>query len=536
MTPRFRRRLTATAVLTTLTLLVGLTLWRAFVARPGGRFPILADVPVARLPAERPARKVRPTLRAAVEAARAGQGDPSGVAFLVDLVEQVDLDAFGALLDERSLRERKSRRRKPFLDALTLVADDRQAGLLAALERLRVAGRVARYDPFRIVNRVAVVARDPAVVDELGLRPDVAMLIEDAAPDRSAREIEAGRSGPEAEAPVRIAMPRPSASKVDPRCWAIGAVGAPEAWKRGLDGRGVVVGLLDTGARGDHEQLRDNWRGAVQPARAEDSWYHPRDSDSRIPRDVAPHGTAVLAAAVGKNRPLRDGRPTAIGVAPGATWVAAAAYLEGRLDHVLFSAAADWMLFRAQPDIVIQTVTYRPEDADPMLGRIFSAMKAAEMVVVMAAGNHGPKVGRNYPPPNLVGLYPFGVAAFSVGSVGREDQVSEFSARGPSAQNFSGLLPQIVAPGEDLTVAFPLGSDALMRDYGTSYSVGYVAGAAAILLQAAPDLRPNALEHLLKTAARASGERKPNNSAGWGRLDVVAALKILDAQRASPRR
>jgi subtilisin family serine protease len=529
MTPNLVRRSAAWTVVAILAALTSVVLWRAFIARPAGRFPILSDVPVRSLPVRAPEQKIRPALKTLLHEARkvkGGLGEP--VTFLVDLVDQMDLTAFGKLLDDRGERDMKARRREAFLEGLSLLAEARQASMLQALERLRRQGRVVRYDPFRVVNRVAVTARDPDVAIELARRRDVATLIEDVTPQARRTWPNPGALPPaEPAPPPMVATP----GLADPHCWAIDEIGAPTAWRRGLDGRGVVVGLLDTGARGDHEQLRDNWRGFRQPTRARDSWYHPRDPQSRVPVDTAHHGTGVLAAAVGLNRPTRDGRPTMIGVAPGATWVATPAYFEGTYDHVLFTAALEWMLWHARPDVIIHTMAYSQEDADPMTPHLFSAIKAAEIVVVMAAGNGGPTRGRNLAPANLIGLYPYGIPAFSVGSSNRRGEVSAFSARGPTDQNFSDVFPQVVAPGEDLTVAFALAPDALIREEGTSFSVGYAGGAAAILLQASPDLHPNAVEWLLKKTAKAIGTPRPNHDAGWGRLDIPAALHAVDEER-----
>jgi subtilisin family serine protease len=240
-----------------------------------------------------------------------------------------------------------------------------------------------------------------------------------------------------------------------------------------------------------------------------------------------------MAAAVGANKPRPDGRDVAIGVAPGATWVAAAAHISARINYVYFTAAAEWMLYRAQPHIVIYAMTIPQDVVDPMLERIFSAMKVAETVVFMAAGNHGPQRGRNYAPANFPRLQPFKVPAFSVGSIDRDGQISIFSARGPSAHDGKGPFPQVMAPGEDVTIAFPLTADGLIRNYGTSFAVGYAAGVAAILKQASPDSPPNEVEHVLKISARKLGETRPNNSTGWGVIDVPEALKEL-ARRRTP--
>jgi hypothetical protein len=503
-------------------------LWQAVLGRRGGRFPVLRDVVTYRLEEAAPADKVRPALRQVMAGTRPGEAIP----FLVDLNDQLDTLHFGDILDKRELRNDKEARRAAFRDALRLLAEDRQADLLRALEKMRLAGRVERYDPFHIVNRVAVMATDPAVVDELAARRDVARLVE-AAPVDELRRLPLERTLPPATPPpgeerntIRV-----TGDRAEPVSWALAAIRAEAAWQRGLDGRGVVVGLLDTGARADHDQLRGNWRGATAPDRAEDSWYQPRDPNSKVPVDTAMHGTMVLSAAVGQNRPLRDGRECRIGVAPGASWVAAAAHVNDRFNRIFFTAAADWMLFHARPDVVIHTYTWPEEASDELMWWIFSAFKATETVVVFAAGNQGPEPSRQDPPADLLGLYWARVPAFTVGSVNRDLEASYFSARGPNRRDFSTLYPQVVAPGEELTLAFPLSPDAIISQWGTSFAVGYAAGAAAVLLQAAPDLRPNEVEFYLKNSARrlGPGERQ-NNTYGWGLIDLAASLEALEGQ------
>ena len=521
-----RPRLFRAAVAATMALLLALALWRTFGARPLGRFPILRDVPIVHLPVGPAVGKVRPVLRAAANEARK-QRPRAHLRFLVDLAAQLDFDEFAPVLRDRGAD--KARWREAVLRALDLVAEAHQADLMQTLEAMRAAGRVERFDAMRIVNRIAVVAGDPGVVDELSQRPDVYALVEDAVPHRPSADGTPGAVGLQAE-PERPTLLRRPVPKVpaNPVSWAIDAIHAPAAWKRGLVGRGVVVGILDSGVRRDHDQLRDNWRGAVEPARAAESWYHPVDPQAKEPVDSSWHGTTVLSAAVGLNRPLRDGRRCVIGVAPGAIWVAAVAFYEEAYDHLLFTSAADWMLFRARPDVVIHAATYDPEAADPMAARIFDAFKSAQTVVVMAAGNTGPEPGRNNAPAHFPSLSLFGVPAFSVGSTRPDGKVSEFSARGPSALDPVKPFPQVVAPGEDVTVAFSSQPDAIIRDLGTSLAAGYVAGAAAILLQARPEMTANEVEYMLKRSARPVGELPPNNEAGWGQVDLAKAVELLD--------
>ncbi|TMW69618.1 hypothetical protein Poli38472_001774 [Pythium oligandrum] len=80
---------------------------------------------------------------------------------------------------------------------------------------------------------------------------------------------------------------------------------APAVWELGFTGEGVVVGSVDSGVRGTHEALRDNFAG-------EYGWYDP-EAKKTNPYDVTGHGTHTVGTIVGAN---------GIGVAPGATCMA----------------------------------------------------------------------------------------------------------------------------------------------------------------------------------------------------------------------
>jgi subtilisin family serine protease len=65
---------------------------------------------------------------------------------------------------------------------------------------------------------------------------------------------------------------------------------------------------------------------------------------------------------------------------------------------------------------------------------------------------------------------------------------------------------------------------------GTSYSAGLVGGAAALLLQANPELLPAELERILGESSVDVPPPGPDNASGSGLVDVAAALEILRAR------
>src|SRR5699024_4128636 len=81
-------------------------------------------------------------------------------------------------------------------------------------------------------------------------------------------------------------------------------IGAPEAWERGVNGEGVTVAVLDSGADIDHPDLAD----AVIATES----FVPGEEIT----DVHGHGTHVASTVAGSGAASEDG--SMIGVAPGA--------------------------------------------------------------------------------------------------------------------------------------------------------------------------------------------------------------------------
>jgi serine protease AprX len=97
--------------------------------------------------------------------------------------------------------------------------------------------------------------------------------------------------------------------------WNLGEIKADKLWALGHAGQGIVVATMDSGVDLDHPDLVDRWRGGTN------SWYDPYGKHA-LPVDPAGspdngHGTGVMGILVGG-----DAGGSAIGVAPGAKWIA----------------------------------------------------------------------------------------------------------------------------------------------------------------------------------------------------------------------
>jgi subtilisin family serine protease len=443
------------------------------------------------------------------------------LSFVVEMRDQLEPRKLAAQLD---VRARTRRERRSLAVALARrVGDASQRRLRPTLDSLAARGAIGAYRSITVANWM-VVRGSPDAVRLLARHPDVAAIRAGrAAEPRDDTGGSRGRRASRREGRRPAQRSRRGGESLRP--WAPAAIGADSAWRLGLTGEGTVVGIIDAGASGAHEQLRQNFRGGAA------SWYDPQGATASPNDALAGHGTGILSIAVGRAPVAGD----SIGVAPGARWVACVGLPEGRYDPVSMIECADWIFNIAQPDILINPWSIADGACDRSLEVIVNAWRAAEILPVFAAGNEGPASGSGGSPANYVDLYPGSAVALSVGGVRRDRRVFERSSRGPNRCNGS-VYPVVVAPAEDITAGYPLSPTMYVRASGTSYAAGLVAGAAALLLERHPEATISELEAALRSGARDLGRRGAEHDFGFGMLDVPRAIAALDLTRGPPTR
>jgi bacillopeptidase F len=422
---------------------------------------------------------------------------------LIDLNEQLDLKTCARRL--RASATSKAQTRAAIVAALESVATRQQARLAPLLDRLSAAGAIGVVHPVAVVNRLVVEGTASGLL-AIAASDEVAAVRPDWTSERTASQTGESLLEP-AFAPGKAF-----------RSWAIDAMKADRLWQRGFDGTGVIVAIIDTGAFEAHEQLRD------RRIPGDRGWFDPV-SGSTAPNDRHGHGTGVLSQAVGGNP---DGR--VVGIAPGARWAAALGNWRNFYSRSRMTLAADWVLRVARPDVLVNAWSHEEGECNDFDRPFIDAWKASGIFVVFPAGNGGPAPATGESPAQLSGIFPHGGAAFSVAALAGSGDADKLSSRGPSRCG-SPAFPTLAAPGADLPIASAGAPRGYLRGEGTSLSAGLVGGAAALLLQAAPETDPETLERVLVKSTRDVVPPGRDDATGAGAIDLEAAVALLLRER-----
>jgi uncharacterized repeat protein (TIGR01451 family) len=411
--------------------------------------------------------------------------------FIIELTQQASLPLFSG---DVSRQARGSR----VVAELQLTARQTQAGLLAFLNGRQAEGRVQQVRSFWIFNGLAVTA-DAGTLLEIAARPDVRLIRE----DRWQQWVE----------PLSLEEDLLESPAME---WNIARIQADLAWDiLGLTGSGSTVGIMDTGVDWQHPALLLQYRGYKPDGLSvhEGNWFCATDEGYLYPGDGYGHGTHVAGTAVGR----QDADGVAIGVAPGAQWIAAKALSDAGYGYDSWiHAAFEWLLAPAgdpalAPDVVngswgssiSANETFRPD---------MQALRAAGIVPIFSAGNNGPE-------PSTVGSPGSYPEAIAIGATDDLDRVTSFSSRGPSP--WGEIKPEVSAPGAQIRSSLPGGTYGVAN--GTSMAAPHVTGLVALLLQADPTLSVDEVETILTSTALPLGDPIPNNDTGWGRIDAYTA-------------
>jgi subtilisin family serine protease len=281
-------------------------------------------------------------------------------------------------------------------------------------------------------------------------------------------------------------------------------IGVPELRKSYPDvtGKGVVVGIIDTGIDPNHPAFKGK----------KIVFKDFTSQNKKDPYDDNGHGTHVAGTITGL------GSLPAYGIAPDVELVVAKVFSAsgGATDSILLEAM-EWML--SQNVRVVSNSWGGSQDDTALENNPYNKMVQAwvdkNIFPSFAAGNEGPS-------SRSVGI-PGGLPiAYAVGAVDSADKTASFSSRGPIEwDDVSYDKPEICAPGVKVYSSVPGGKYASYS--GTSMATPHLSGVVALMLSAKPCLTVEETKKIL--AETSKNIQAPLRECGSGRLDALAAVE-----------
>lgn len=411
-------------------------------------------------------------------------------------------------------------------EALKTYHSQSQQPILKVLKESETKQEISRIRTFWITNIIACEATD-AAIERIRARDDVESVIIDAKQKlietEPAQKAQTAGNGTVA---YNIEMAR-----------------APEANAYGYTGKGIIVGVIDTGVNPEHEDLKDAlWTTDEYPNHG---WNFINNSNN--PKDDQGHGTHCAGTVLGNGK-----SGTLTGVAPEAKLMALKALdregggtQSGIIKAIEFAAEHGAHVISMSLGFLNQSKSEKKIWRDTMTNLL-----EFDILAVIAAGNEG-QYTNYYKVPNNV-RFPGGCppawlhpgqtvkggtsSVLTVGAVTKEgDEKLFLSSIGPVTwqdvdtyddypyKPGMGLIrPDIMAPGEAVVSTDYKNNQGYTSMNGTSMATPCVAGIAAAMLSKNPGLSPAEIVRIIsETSIRLSPDF--NNFTGAGRADALLA-------------
>ncbi|MFH0766272.1 MAG: S8 family peptidase [Calditrichota bacterium] len=281
-------------------------------------------------------------------------------------------------------------------------------------------------------------------------------------------------------------------------------------------GQGVLIGVQDAG----FDNLGHRCFDYLHVVAAWDFVNNDGNVADEGDQGSGSHGTRTLSVIAG----LDSGR--FIGAAPEARFVLTKTENSDweRPVEEDYWVAGLWFHDSLGVDVLSSSVSYRAWYAyDELDGRTAVTSRAADsaaaagMVIVNSMGN----TGRDAWPLNKMGAPADAFRVISVGGVTSDSSRWTSSSQGPTADG--RVKPDVTALSSGVYTAVNYGVTDYFPRSGTSFSCPLIAGVAALIIQANPELTPlQVLDILHQTSNQAD---HPDTLMGWGIVDALAAVR-----------
>ena len=352
---------------------------------------------------------------------------------------------------------------------------------------------------------------------------------------------------------ARVFIDRPIFATLSRTASATGAAIARQQFD--VCGRNVGVAVVDSGFTLWHNDLNlvDGLRRTADAVRHfKDFTQETSGGGTDQPSDGYGHGTHVAGSIAGSGHDS-DGKRT--GIAPCAHLIGLKVLDDeghGYISDVI--AALDYAVANKDAfnirviNLSVASGVFESHEDDPLAQAARRAVDAG-IVVIAAAGNLGvnergeTQFGGVTSPGNSPSVITVGASSHQGTARRSDDTIGSFSSRGPTAIDW-GAKPDLVAPGVGIeSTADPhsmlyathdayllegshdVGAKPYLSLSGTSMAAPVVTGVVALMLEANPDLTPNAVKAILQyTAQIMDGESALAQGAGL--VNAAGAIRM----------
>ena len=278
--------------------------------------------------------------------------------------------------------------------------------------------------------------------------------------------------------------------------------GVETAWQT-TRGAGVKIAIVDTGIGRGPVEFDGAVEGGTDVSGA-------GTSDGRTPLGAvdSDHGSWVASLAAGRGTGADTGM---IGVAPEAQLLSVSVAFGSSAKRPFSDQIADAVRWSVDngADVINMSLTTNVPDWPESWDDAFLYAFEHDVVVVVAAGNRGSGTARVGAPATIPGV-------LTVGGVDRSGTASIDAST-------QGLTIGVSAPSEELIGVSADGT--LVSWNGTSGAAPIVAGIAALVRSAHPDLdADNVINRIVETARPSGGDPEDRLLYGYGRVDAAAAV------------
>lgn len=293
----------------------------------------------------------------------------------------------------------------------------------------------------------------------------------------------------EADTPVSVLG---AADPQRPNQWALDLTSFEHAWST-TTGGGTIVAVIDTGVRGDHEDLA----GAVLPG-----LDLVDGGDGRIdPNGHGTHVAGIIAARASNGVGVAGGAPT-VKILPVRVLDA-----NGSGSSSDVTEGIIWAVDHGARVINLSLGGTTPSEG---MRQAIKYANSKRVVVLAAAGNSGMQ--------GSPAIYP---AAFpepiAVGAVNSNLQRAAFSN--------VGAYVDVAAPGDGILSTYGTSKTAYAYASGTSMATPYAAAAAALVIAADSSLSATAVRNRLESTARDLGAPGADAEYGKGLVNPASAAR-----------